>query len=206
MFPLPDQVLLPHWPVMFWLVEARYTAMARALLDRDERSRWIVVPRLAKGWQRDYHGNPAFHEVAVVGAVRALAAVSPERYAMVIEGYARVRVVETDSELPYRLALIEDLPDMPDPAGEPDARVALQLAALGPRPQLCPETGIALLIEDEPDAQVLSWRLAASLIEDREEREAILLLPHARARLARVQELLLMQLAPDIGHDELPRA
>lgn len=113
LFPLPDQVLLPGVPTPFRIFEPRYLALIADLKQLPEDQRWLAVPRLARGWEDDYEGNPAFHSVVAPARLVHVRDLAQGQYLIVAQGEGRAVLSEETSHLPYRIARSEHLPDEP---------------------------------------------------------------------------------------------
>ena len=204
-FPLPDHVLLPHVPTPFRLFEPRYVAMAQALEAQDPDQRWLVIPKLVDGWQGDYHGNPAFHEVAVVARVLDLRAALGNDFLMIVEGQERCRIQEVVSDTPFRQGLLDAWPD-DDEAAALDLSPLLGLAHLLVDQNSKGAGLLSALTDDEPDSRELLSRLGATFLRDPNLRQHFLELsgPGPRADLVRQALLGLLGAAPkSAGHPSL---
>jgi len=114
LFPLPNVVLFPFAALPLHVFEPRYRAMTKAALEGE---RLIAMALLKPGYEKDYEGNPPVHDVVGVGRILEHEALPDGRYNLLLWGVGRARVLEVVSELPYRTASVELLPDVP-PAGE----------------------------------------------------------------------------------------
>ena len=200
LFPLPDHVSLPSIQAPYRVFEPRYRALVDALLERPEDERWLAIPRLATGWQTDYHGAPPFNTTATVGRMVSCETLRGGHFYIVVEGVARCRLTERIASEPYRIASVEPLPDL--------ALVGDQIVQLRERMGAVVQTVYTLVQVLGPAASDLAqaakelanperalYRLAAGAVDDPEVRQSILeeRLVHNRAAL--VQEALTSLLA-----------
>ena len=178
LFPLPDQVLLPGVPAPFRIFEPRYLALIADLKQLPEDERWLAVPRLARGWENNYEGNPAFHPVVAPARLVHVRDLAQGQYLIVVQGEGRVVLSEETSHLPYRIARSEPLPD--EPAEMPAAALAGAVDHLITRVRLLARrNGAAAEQIDQLAAAIgpgpeLIERLAAVLITDPDVRQSYL--------------------------------
>ena len=175
-FPLPDVVLFPGALLPLHVFEPRYREMTRAVL---ESNRLMAVVRLKPGYEAEYHGRPAVHEVAGVGYVIAAEELPDGRYNIVLRGVGRVRIAE---ELPpahaYRAVRAELLVDTHTrkSAGELGSAHD-QLIAMSDRlSHLLDEGGDNLreLVRAVPSPAGCVDVLSAALVTDADERQCLL--------------------------------
>ncbi|MCB9730745.1 MAG: LON peptidase substrate-binding domain-containing protein [Deltaproteobacteria bacterium] len=194
LFPLPDHVLLPGVLTPYRVFEPRYRTLVEELLAAPDQERWISVPRLAAGWKRDYHGTPAFCELATVGRVTSCEELSGGHYLISVEGEARCRLHERPSDRPYRVARIEAVPDLPCelPGRELTARWESIVEAVYALTQLLgsavSDLAAAAAVSDR-DA-LMSFRLAGAAVDTADERQQILEDRRLEHRLERVLDAL----------------
>lgn len=105
-FPLPSVVFFPRTILPLHVFEPRYRAMVEDAL-RGERL--IAVSLLRPGWERDYHGNPEFHDVGTVGRVEAVESLPDGRFNLQLVGLRRVRFGSVVSSEPYRRVEVTSL-------------------------------------------------------------------------------------------------
>ncbi len=191
LLPLPDHVLLPFLPTPYRLFQPSHLSLARALLDKERRKRWVAVPRLEGEADAEGGGDDApFSSLAVAARVHQLLPLASDHYLMLAEGRARVRLTEAESDLGFRLAWLQALPDEVDVLGDPDPDTVVRLARLLADHEGGSVLSIDSLLSDSPDAGVLAWRVAGAYLRDADQRQQILGLPNARARLQRIEEIL----------------
>ena len=111
-FPLPSSVLIPEGHLPFHLFEPRYREMIAECLDSD---RVLAIATLAPGWEADYAGRPAVHEVIGVGYVEDDERLSDGRTNILLRGVARARIAEEHGpHRSYREVRAELLPERRD--------------------------------------------------------------------------------------------
>lgn len=110
-FPLPRVVFFPGTALPLHLFEPRYTRMIEDCLDSGCTA--LAVALLAPGWEDNYEGNPAIHEVAGAGRIVAHQARRDGTYDVILHGLNRVRLHEHPSEgRPYRRARAAPIEDV----------------------------------------------------------------------------------------------
>lgn len=109
-FPLPNVVFFPRTLLPLHVFEQRYREMTREALAGD---RQIVMVLLREGWETQYEGRPAVHEIACLGRIQSYEVMEDGRYNIVLSGVSRVRLLREVNHTPYRLAEVELLQDAP---------------------------------------------------------------------------------------------
>ncbi len=115
-FPLPNVVLFPHTVVPLHVFELRYRTMVRDALAGE---RMIALALLKPGWEGDYHGSPAFHDLGCLARVEAVEWLPDGCYDLTLLGLSRVRLGAAVREYPYRSVRVELLPEAPYPEDDP---------------------------------------------------------------------------------------
>jgi Lon protease-like protein len=115
LFPLPNVVLFPHAFLPLHIFEPRYRAMTSGALGGE---RLIGMALFKPGWEGDYYGNPAVHDVIGVGKIVEEERQEDGRYNLILYGVARARIVQIVSNDPYRTAKVELLEDRPEMGGK----------------------------------------------------------------------------------------
>lgn len=69
----------------------------------------ICMALLKPGWESDYEGTPAVHEVACVGRVVQHQHLPDDRYNIMIHGEMKVAIEGMEREHPYRVARVRPL-------------------------------------------------------------------------------------------------
>jgi len=124
-FPLPDVVLFPHARMPLHVFELRYRTMVRDALSGP---RTLAIATLRPGWQGDYHGSPAFHELATLARFEQVEWLPNDCYDLQVVGLERVRLGRVAREFPYRSCEAAIVPATPHDADDPLA--AMERAAL----------------------------------------------------------------------------
>jgi Lon protease-like protein len=120
-FPLPDLVFFPGTVLPLHVFESRYRAMVRDALAAD---RSIAVALLRPGWEREYEGSPAFHEIATLGRMEEIETTVDGRYLFRLVGIGRVRLGEPVQETPYRIVRAAEIPEHAIDEADPAVRRA----------------------------------------------------------------------------------
>ena len=187
-FPLPDVVLFPGALLPLHVFEQRYRDMTRDVLAG---SRLMAVVRLKPGYEAEYEGRPAVHDVAGVGYVIAAEQLGDGRYNIVLRGVGRVRIAE---ELPptrtYRAVRAELLVDTHSRRTPPEVTTAHeQLISMCDRlSRLIEEGGENLreLVRAVPSPAGCVDVLSAALVTDADERQKLLEMLDPAERLERL--------------------
>ena len=101
-FPLPRVVFFPGSRLPLHLFEPRYRALIADALANGPRV--MAIALLAPGWEEQYAGRPAIHEIAGVGRIVAHEKLEDGTYNVLLDGVARVRLEELPESEPYRRA------------------------------------------------------------------------------------------------------
>ena len=126
-FPLPDVVFFPGTVLPLHVFESRYRLMVKDALAA-ERS--LAVALLKPGWESEYAGSPAFHEIATLGRMEDIETTADGRYLFRLVGTERVRLGDTVQDTPYRITHAASLPQLPIDESDPAVhRAKLDLLA-----------------------------------------------------------------------------
>jgi Lon protease-like protein len=176
-FPLPSVQLFPHAILPLHIFEPRYRELLHDAMASDRR---FAIAVLTDDYDPSEDGpgrRPAIRPVCGVGEVIAHEPLPDGRSNILLHGLARVRILE---ELPpaheYRLVRAVPLVDR-YPAGVDLGPTQHALIALSDQlAERLPEGGDTLraLVRSQPDPAALSDVLAATLVTDPEERQALL--------------------------------
>lgn len=101
LFPLPQAVLFPGAMLPLHVFEPRYRAMVREVLDTH---RCLAVVLITDARAVDSHGHPRIASVAGAGQIVDAAELPGGRFNIVVQGRARVRLVELPYVPPFRRA------------------------------------------------------------------------------------------------------
>ncbi len=127
-FPLPNVVLFPHAVVPLHVFELRYRTLVRDALAGE---RLIALALLKSGWESEYHGSPAFHDLGCLARFEEVEWVPDGCYDLKLLGLSRVRLGAPVREFPYRAVRVELLPEAPctedDPVVRSERRILLDL-------------------------------------------------------------------------------
>lgn len=102
-FPLPDVVFFPHTVLPLHIFEPRYRTM---IADAERGDGCIAMALLKRGWEKDYGGCPAYHDVGCLGRMTDLTRTEDGRYYLKLVGLAKVAFGEILGRAPYRTARI----------------------------------------------------------------------------------------------------
>lgn len=122
-FPLPGVVLFPHAVLPLHIYELRYRTMVRDALSGE---RLIALATLQPGWEHDYQGSPAFHELGCLGRIDEIEWLPNDCYDLKLRGLVRARFTRVVREFPYRACEVEVLPSAPFDVDDPLAGMERQ--------------------------------------------------------------------------------
>jgi Lon protease-like protein len=218
LFPL-GTVLYPGLLLPLHIFEERYRQLVRDLLDNGEAPRFGVVA-IREGRETGVTGVSSLYPVGCTAVLRQVQKYPDGRYDIVSVGAQRFRLLELDESAPYLRGEVELLPDEAgDPAEAQLAAAAVRpafsvylraLASLAQhdpeQPGTAPQTPAQRLaaggegegddpgdidVPDLPDAPVpLSYVIAALMVVDLPDKQALLAEPDAVGRLAAERALL----------------
>ena len=189
-FPLPDIVLFPDVELPLHVFELRYRTMVREALSGE---RWLAMATLKPGWEADYHGSPAFHELGCLGRFEDVEWLPNDCYNLKLRGVRRVPFGRVAREFPYRACVVEVLDDAPCDANDPPVQIARaarvetarKLLPLGAEAWLAPP----LPLENTPFAAIVNSIAQCARI-DVAARLELLAMDSAIDRARRLQEHL----------------
>jgi uncharacterized protein len=107
LFPL-GMVALPSEVVPLHIFEPRYRTMVDDALNGD---RIIGMVLLRSGWEGDYEGRPAIYPIGCAGVITHAERLADGRFNIVLRGMEKFRVMDEETERPYRLAHVEPVPE-----------------------------------------------------------------------------------------------
>jgi hypothetical protein len=190
LFPL-GTVLYPGLLLPLHIFEERYRQLVRDLLETSGPQHFGVVA-IRKGRETGIDGISALYEIGCTARLRQVAKHPDGRFDLVTVGTQRFRLAELDHSRPYLQGQVDLLAE--DTGDQGAARLAAQsareafrgyldaLASQGAGPVREPD------LPDEPTA--LSYAIAATMIIDLRDRQALLAEPDAAGRLAAERALL----------------
>ena len=190
LFPL-GAVLYPGMLLPLHIFEERYRQLVRDLLDGPEPRRFGVIA-IRKGRETGIDGVHSLYEVGCTAALRRVDRHEDGRFDIVTVGSQRFRLRGLDETRPYLQGEVEMLGEEPvDPvSAEPAVRVA-QAAFRDYLDALTEWGGAVVRLEELPDEPtLLSFIIAAAMVIDLPERQALLAEPDTLRRLARQRALL----------------
>jgi uncharacterized protein len=190
LFPL-GAVLYPGMILPLHIFEERYRQLVRDLLDQpDPRTFGVIAIR--KGRETGIDGVQSMYEIGCTATLRRVARHEDGRFDIVTVGTQRFRLLGLDETRPYFQGKIELLADEEiDPAAaEPAVRI-VQAAFRAYLDALTKWGGATVRIEDLPDEPtLLSFIVAASMVIDLPERQALLAESDTLRRLGVLRALL----------------
>jgi Lon protease-like protein len=110
LFPLPNLVFFPQAVQPLHIFEPRYRQMTADALADDQYIA-LVLPKA--GWEKNYAGKPALHQVACLGQITAHQKLPDGRYNLLLKGITRIRIQEeVTSDKLYRAAKAEPIDEV----------------------------------------------------------------------------------------------
>jgi Lon protease-like protein len=193
LFPL-GTVLFPGLVLPLHIFEQRYRQLIRDLLDGPE-PRCFGVIAIRKGRETGVSGVSALHEIGCTATLRRVTELADGRYDVVTVGTQRFALAGLDYSRPYLTGQVDLLDEASgDEAAAARAARGVQRAFSGYVEALAGQTGTQVSIPDLPDEPAaLSYLVAASMIIDLSDRQALLAEPDALRRLTAERALLVTQ-------------
>ncbi len=195
LFPL-GAVLYPGMLLPLHIFEERYRQLVRDLLDGPEPRRFGVIA-IRKGRETGIDGVQSLYEIGCTAVLRRVEQHEDGRYDIVTVGTDRFRLLGLDETRPYLRGEVEILAG--EPAGPAAAGPAARFAQVAFREYLDALTewgGATVSLEDLPDEPVLlSFIVAAAMVIDLPERQALLAEPDPVRRLGMERALLARETA-----------
>ena len=190
LFPL-GAVLYPGMLLPLHIFEERYRQLVRDLLDGAEPRRFGVIA-IRKGRETGIDGVHSLYEIGCTATLRRVERHPDGRFDIITVGTQRFRLSGLDETRPYLQGEVEMLPDEPvDPARAGAAVRVIQAAFRDYLDALIEWGGATVRLEDLPDEPVLlSFVVAAAMIIDLPERQALLAESDTLRRLAMQRVLL----------------
>jgi uncharacterized protein len=190
LFPL-GSVLYPGLLLPLHIFEERYRQLVRDLLETPEPRRFGVIA-IREGRETGVDGVSALHGVGCTAMVRRVLKRQDGRFDLVTIGADRFRVTSLDHSRPYLQGEVELLPeDIGDRAVADRVVEAVQRAFRTYHDALTSRGVTQVSIPELPaDPIALSYLVAASVIADLSDRQALLAEPDALRRLVAERALL----------------
>jgi Lon protease-like protein len=171
--PLPNAILFPRVLLPLHIFEPRYKKM---LADCLTEERMFAVALLRKGWETQGH-NPAPFPIAGVGVIRTSVARPDGTANVILEGMARVRILEYVKLRPYRVARIEPLQstdDLVQARREPLLQAVNQLAQARARAGARLPKSVLSALRSIKSPDYLSDLVSYTLLDDYYDKQLIL--------------------------------
>ena len=110
-FPLPNVTLFPNVMLPLHIFEPRYRCMAEDTLSGDG---YLALGLLKDGWEDSYKTKDcAIHDTVCLGKVIANEQLEDGRHYLMLQGLRRAQLVtELETDLPYRLGMLELVEDI----------------------------------------------------------------------------------------------
>ena len=190
LFPL-GAVLYPGMLLPLHIFEERYRKLVRDLLDGPEPRRFGVIA-IRKGRETGVEGVQSLYKIGCTATLRRVEEHEDGRFNLVTVGMRRFRLLALDQTLPYLQGEIEMLAEeVVDQAATAPAVRAVQVAFRGYLDALTEWGGASVKVENLPAEPVLlSFIVAAAMVIDLPDRQALLDEPDALRRLAAERAML----------------
>jgi len=190
LFPL-GTVLYPGLLLPLHIFEERYRQLVRDLLEKPEPRRFGVIA-IREGRETGVDGVSALHEVGCTATVRRVLKRDDGRFDLVTIGTERFRLTALDHSRPYLQGEVDLLPEETgDEAAAGQAVEAVQRAFRTYIDALTARGVTQVSIPELPAEPIaLSYLVAASVIADLPDRQALLAEPDALHRLTAERALL----------------
>ena len=190
LFPL-GAVLYPGMLMPLHIFEDRYRQLVGDLLAGPEPREFGVIA-IRKGRETGVDGVHSLYEIGCTATLRRVDRLDEGRFDIIIVGARRFRLLRLDETQPYLQGEVEPLATEPvDPAAaEPAVRV-VQGAFREYLDALTEWGGATIRLEELPDEpSLLSFIVAAAVVIDLPERQALLAESDTLGRLAAERALL----------------
>jgi len=190
LFPL-GTVLFPGLLLPLHIFEERYRRLVRDLLTEPEPRQFGVIA-IRKGRETGVDGVSALYEIGCTATLRQVREHEDGRFDLVTAGTQRFRLSGLDYSRPYLQGEVELLAE--DTGGDAAAAGAAAAVRRAFREYLVvlatSGTGEAVIPELPEEPAVLSYLVAASMVVDMPDRQALLTEPDALRRLEAERALL----------------
>ncbi len=181
LFPL-NTVLFPGIPLPLHIFEERYRLLVREMVEGPAPRRFGVVA-IRQGLEID--DEPDLYDIGCVAELRRVEPYPDGRYDIVTTGGPRFRLLDVDDSQPFLRGAVEYLPD--EPGVDAEARAFAVIAEFTSY-----WNAVAAARDEDVDAPslpdepvLLSYLVAAALVIDLPEKQALLAVPDAATRLRR---------------------
>lgn len=189
LFPLPNVVLLPAGVIPLHVFESRYCALVEEVLGSNQL---LGLPQLAPGWESNYHGDPDIYPTFGLGRILQHEVLEGGRFNILVEGIARVRVLEEGIHPKgFREAKVSLVSDTPGDSAALSRATRKTKLALGQLISLSPQLrDLSALMELDLDAANLSDTLAHAIMTDPSDRQAYIETNAVSERMGLTQKAL----------------
>jgi Lon protease-like protein len=187
--PLPNAILFPRVMLPLYIFEPRYKKM---LADCLRGERMFAVALLRSGWEKKGRSAQPY-PVASVGVIHTCVTRPDGTANLVLEGVARVRLLEYLRLRPYRVARIRPLESFEEPAPPPRDQLLAAVAALAKAQAVFgPEFPKPILdaFRTVQNAGYLSDLVSYTLLDDYHQKQIMLETLDVNVRLGKLIELL----------------
>ena len=190
LFPL-GAVLYPGMLLPLHIFEERYRQLVGDLLDGTEPRRFGVIA-IRKGRETGIDGVHSLYKVGCTATLRRVERHDDGRFNIVTVGTQRFRLLRLDQTRPYLQGEVEMLFEEPaDPTAAGPAVGVIQAAFREYLDALTEWGGAKVRLEELPDEpELLSFIVAAAMVIDLPERQAMLAESDTLRRLAMQRALL----------------
>ncbi len=190
LFPL-GTVLFPGMVLPLHIFEDRYRQMVHELLDGPEPRRFGVIA-IRKGRETGIEGVSSLYEVGCTATLRQTEEYDDGRFDLITVGTQRFRLKSLDESRPYLQGNIEFLPEDDGDSAAAGRAASLVAAAFRDYLEALAARSLAqITIPDLPEEPVLlSYLVAATMIVDLPDQQALLAEPDSLSRLAAERALL----------------
>jgi Lon protease-like protein len=192
-FPL-GSVLVPGLIMPLHIFEPRYRRLVHDLLERPEEDRDFVIVAIRDGLEVGTQGVRALHRVGTVASLREVTPHEDGRFDIVTVGTDRVVVSDLIEDLPYLQAQVTVLPEFSGP--EADAQALKVRQRFNAYRMMLSGGSVGNSSDDLPDdPRVLSYLVAAAMVLELPDRQALLEMEDDSQRLALEFERLKFELS-----------
>jgi Lon protease-like protein len=191
LFPLRT-VLVPGLVLPLHIFEPRYRLMVRMIADAPEDERGFGIVAFRPGCS-EADGRAGLYDIGTMARVTKVDELPDGRFDVITVGARRFSIDSLDDEMPFTRA---EVTLHPEPVGEPGAAVSLAEEAvtlLKTYREVISTWGVIGMSEIDnlpDDPVVLSYLIAAAVVTDLPERQALLGIGDAEQRLEAVCEVL----------------
>ena len=210
LFPL-GTVLYPGLALPLHVFEERYRLLVRRVMAAPvAQDQEFGVIAIREGGEVDQHGVRSLYEIGCTALVLRVEPYSDGRFDLLTAGARRFRLLAVDNSQPYPEGEVEFLDE---PVGELAPVLTAGVERLFARYQdaLRGRPVAAETVDPPDDPTLLSYLVAAALVLDLRDKQALLESPDTAARLTLERDLLrreaaVMRRLPSLPAVDLPRA